>query len=328
MHLPAEIAQPLSARKAASQLIRRKQAHPSASRLRRCWRRGPRRHGVFVCERRKAQVLPDPEYYLLSVRSPEIAQSPVANISARCQATPFHGFLLQNSAHKEGALMDILVSLAKLGAIGASLAFLYLSFQLLRDEQALKDKNGNPTPPRPLFLIAIANFRRAALTFLIVGAVLEFFLSQGPQVLAAVNQSILKNDLVRVRFADWEFTPESKKIAFSFEENRADTAGYLPPAIKNKYAVYVGIRKKDATAPGQGQYDLMLGPYPISNQNHLEKVLSDSELSALGTSCVQFTAFGILKSENDAADFTKPFMPAASPNRVTVFNSATACLVQ
>jgi hypothetical protein len=222
--------------------------------------------------------------------------------------------------------MGILVDLVKLGAIGASLAFLYLSFQLLREEQRLKDKDGNPAAPRPLFLIAIANFRRAALTFFIVGVILEFFLSQGPQVLSAINQSILKSDLVRVRFADWEFSPEAKKITFSFEENRADTSGFLPPAIKNKYAVYVGVRKKDATASGQGQYDLMLGPYPISNQNNLEKLLSYDELALLGKSCVQFTAFGILKSENGSADFKMPFMPAASPNRVTVFNSATACL--
>jgi hypothetical protein len=222
--------------------------------------------------------------------------------------------------------MGLLVNLVKLGAIGASLAFLYLSFQLLRGEQTLKDKDGNPVPPRPLLLVAIANFRRAALTFLIVGALLEFFVSQGPEVLAAVNQSILKNDMVRVRFADWEFAPETKKITFSFEENRADSAGYVPPAIKNKYAVYVGVRKKDATAPGQGQYDLVLGPYQISNQNNLERTLSDSELAMLGNTCVQFTAFGILKSENDATDVKKPFMPAASPIRATVFNSATACI--
>jgi len=201
-----------------------------------------------------------------------------------------------------------------------------MSFQLLRDEQVLKDKDGNPIQPRPMFLLAIANFRRAALTFLIVGVVLEFFMAQGPLVLAAVNQSILKNDLVRVRFSDWEFSPEIKKISFGFEENRADSAAYVPPAIKNKYAVYVGVRKKDATAPGQGQYDLMLGPYPISSQSNLDKLLSDTELAALGNSCVQFTAFGVLKSETDATDITKPFMPASSPNRVTVFNSATACL--
>jgi len=225
-----------------------------------------------------------------------------------------------------GDPMGILVDLVKLGAVGASLAFLYLSFQLLRDEQALKDKDGNPAPPRPIILIAIANFRRAALTFLIIGVALEFFMSQGPLVLAAINQSILQKDLVRVRFTDWEFSPEAKKITFSFEENRADTAGFLPPAIKNQYAVYIGVRKKDATASGQGPYDLMMGPYQISNQNNLEKLLSDNELALLGNTCAQFTAFGILKSENGSADFTKPFMPAASPNRVTVFNSATACI--
>jgi hypothetical protein len=222
--------------------------------------------------------------------------------------------------------MSILVDLVKLGAMGASLAFLYLSFRSLKIEQTLKDKDGNPAASRPPMLAAIANFRRAALSFLVVGALLEFFLSQGPEVLAAVNQSILRNDMVRVRFADWEFAPEKKKITFSFEENRADSANYIPPAIKNKYAVYVGVRKKDATAPGQGQYDLVLGPYQISNQNNLEQTLSESELAMLGNTCVQFTAFGILKSENDSADITKPFVPAASPIRATVFNSATACL--
>jgi hypothetical protein len=222
--------------------------------------------------------------------------------------------------------MSILVDLVKLGAIGASLAFLYLSYNLLQNEQQLKDKDGNPAAARPDFLREFSRFRTAALTFFIVGVVLEFFLSQGPLVLAAVNQSILKNDMVRARFADWEFAPETRKVSFGFEENRADSAGYLPPAIKNKYAVYIGIRKKDATAPGQGQYDLMLGPYPISNQSNLERILTDAELAALGADCVQFTAFGVLKSDSDAPDIVIPFKPAASPGRVAIFNSATACI--
>jgi hypothetical protein len=222
--------------------------------------------------------------------------------------------------------MTILVDLVKLGAIGASLAFLYLSYDLLQKEQQLKDKDGNPAAARPEFLREFSRFRTAALTFFIVGVVLEFFLSQGPLVLAAVNQSILKNDMVRVRFSDWEYSPEINKLSFGFEENRADSAAYLPPAMKNKYAVYVGIRKKDATAAGQGQYELMLGPYTISNQSNLERILTDAELAGLGNGCVQFTAFGVLKSEIDSPDIVMPFKPAASPSRVSTFNSATACI--
>ena len=222
--------------------------------------------------------------------------------------------------------MNILLDLVKLGAIGASLAFLLLSFQLLKNEQALKTKDGDPAEPRPLFLASIGNFRRAALTFLIVGAFLEFFLSQGPIVLAALNQSILKNDLTRVRFTDWEFEPEHKKISFGFEENHLDSSLYVAPAIKNKYAVYVGVRKKDATAAGQGQYDLVLGPYAISNQSNLEKQLTDPELAALGQGCIQFTAFGILKPELGTVEIQRPFTPAAMPSQVTLFNSATACI--
>jgi hypothetical protein len=212
-----------------------------------------------------------------------------------------------------------------LGALGASLAFLYLSFRLLKAEQDLKDKDGNPMPPRPVLLIAFANFRRAALTFLIVGAFLEFFLSQGPAILMALNQSILKKEMLRVRFDTWEFSPEIKKISVGFEENRADTAGFIPSALKDKYSVYVGVRRKDATAADQGQYDIMLGPYSISNQHDLERELSDDELSALGNGCVQFAAFGILKSETDTADFVKPFKPSATPGRVSMFNWAMAC---
>lgn len=221
--------------------------------------------------------------------------------------------------------MQILVDLVKLGAIGASLAFLYLSYQLLKGEQDLKDAAGNPVAPRPELLHATGKFRSAALIFLIVGVFSEFFLSHGTELLNAMNQSLFRKEMVRVRFDTWEYAPENKKIVFSFEENRADTSGYVLPALKDGYDVYVGVRRKDATASGQGQYDLMLGPYPISNQPNLEKILTADELTELGNGCVQFTAFGVLKS-NDAAEIPKPFKPAALSNRVSVFNSATACI--
>jgi hypothetical protein len=51
--------------------------------------------------------------------------------------------------------MQILVDLVKLGAIGASLAFLLLSYLLLSRETGLKDSAGNPLPPRPTILQAV-----------------------------------------------------------------------------------------------------------------------------------------------------------------------------
>jgi hypothetical protein len=221
--------------------------------------------------------------------------------------------------------VEILISLVKLGVVGTSLAFLYLSFQLLKGEQELKDNNGNPTAPRPILLTAIVSFRRAALTFFVVGVALEFFLSQGPAILAAVNQTLLKKDMLRVRFDTWEFSPEAKKISAGFEENRADTSAFIPAALKDSYSIYVGVRKKDATPAGKGQYGIMLGPYPLSNQHDLDRALTDDELSALGNDCVQFTAFGILKSDVDATDVAVPFKPSETAGKVSVFNSATAC---
>jgi hypothetical protein len=221
--------------------------------------------------------------------------------------------------------MSILVDLAKLGALGTSLAFLYLSFQLLKGEQELKNGDGSPAAPRLDILVAITKFRRAALTFLVVGVLLEFFLTQGPVIVAAINQSILNKELLRVRFNAWEFSPETKYVAFGFEENRSDTAGFIPPALKDKYSVYIGIRKKDATAPDQGEYDIMLGPYSISNQHDLDRTLTDEELAKLGNSCVLFAAFGVLRSGSDVPLLAKPFRPADEPTHVALFNWAVAC---
>lgn len=221
--------------------------------------------------------------------------------------------------------MSILVDLAKLGALGASLAFLYLSFQLLKGEQDLKDRDGNPAAPRPSILSAIAKFRAAALTFLIVGVILEFFLTQGPAIIAGVNQSILNKAMLRIRFNNWEFAPENKYVSFGFEENRSDTVGYIPSAMKEQYSVYVGIRKKDATAPDQGQYAIMLGPYAISNQHDLDRTLTDDEMAELGNGCVLFSVFGVLRTGNNAPVLDRPFRPAETSAHIALFNWAVAC---
>jgi hypothetical protein len=54
--------------------------------------------------------------------------------------------------------MQLLINLIKIGAIGASLAFLLLSFRLLKGEQEVKDSAGSPTV-RPEMLREIRKFR-------------------------------------------------------------------------------------------------------------------------------------------------------------------------
>lgn len=221
--------------------------------------------------------------------------------------------------------MSILLDLVKLGAIGASLAFLLLSYRLLKYETELKDKDGNPAQLRPQVLREIRKFRWSALLFLIVGVLSEFFLSHGTEVVAGLHEVLFRNELVRVRFNDWEFFPEKREIAFGFEQDRFSGSRYVAPGLSDRYQVYVGVRRKAGVAADQGQYDLMLGPYPISNQLAVPKTLTDDEMKALGSECVEFTALGIQREDGKPIEIKLPFDPGKWGGRVIVFNRASAC---
>jgi hypothetical protein len=100
--------------------------------------------------------------------------------------------------------MSVLVSLVKIGAIGASLAFLYLSYDLLKKELAL------PVGPRPRALAAISGLTIMALIFFIVGVLSEFMLT--PRVMTAITERFISKELVRAHFYDWNFSPEDPSI--------------------------------------------------------------------------------------------------------------------
>lgn len=218
----------------------------------------------------------------------------------------------------------ILVDLVKIGAIGASLAFLYLSYNLLRKEISLKDSTGSPLPARSENLAAIRNFRWAALAFLLVGVTAEFLFAQAPPLISAWQRKFFGNELVRVRFTNWEYLPEKQRLAFGIEENRVRSNIYVLPEQTNDYMVYVGVRRKTEAPPDQGEYDLVFGPYPISNQGRVEKVLSQAQLDKLGQHCIEFSAFGLEKKDSNNSAVSLPLKPAAVMNKV--FNTATACL--
>jgi hypothetical protein len=224
-----------------------------------------------------------------------------------------------------GGQMSILLDLVKVGAIGASLAFLLLSYRLLKRETELKDKDGNPAQLRPLALLEIRKFRWSALLFLVVGVLSEFFLSHGTEVVAGMHEVLFRNELVRVRFNDWEFFPAKREIAFGFEQDRFSAGRYVAPALSDRYRVYVGVRKKTGAAADQGQYDLMVGPYPISNQLAVPRTLTDDDMKALGSDCVEFTAFGIQMGADKPIEITLPFDPGKWGAKAIVFNRASAC---
>jgi hypothetical protein len=211
-----------------------------------------------------------------------------------------------------------LVDLARLGAIGASLAFLLLSYRLLAS--ATKAKVTKPTVLRE-----IRRFRSSALLFLIVGVFSEFFLSHGVEITTALSQLLLKDELIRVRVNDWEYDPATRALGFSLEENRIERKAYVLPKLRDQYDIYVGVRKHETEAFDHGQYRLMIGPYHLATQPHIVKQLTADEVTLLGKACVEFTVFAITKENGNTVTMTRTFDPSTFGHGATVFHSSVVC---
>lgn len=217
--------------------------------------------------------------------------------------------------------MQILVDLVKIGAIGASLAFLLLSYRLLKQEIGLRDANNNPTQPRPDVLKHISKFRTSALIFLIIGVVSEIVLTNSVDLV----RHFFRSELVRVRFNAWEFFPEKNMIAFGFAQDRMNTGLYVLPSEQNKFDVYVAVRAKSGVPYDRGRYDLVFGPYKIETLARQEIGLTAQQHSLLGNACVEFTAFGIEK-KTDGADIKAPLDVSSQPLKIVAMHTAHACV--
>lgn len=215
--------------------------------------------------------------------------------------------------------MQMLVDLVKVSVIGASLAFLILAYRLLTRELALRDANNNPAQPRPEALKHISKFRTSALVFLIVGVASEFFLRNSVDFV----RYFFRSELIRVRFNDWEFFPEKNMTAFGFAEDRLSTGYYVLPSEQSKYRVYVGIRKKGSVPYDQGRYDLVFGPYQIQTLSRQQIDLNPQQVEQLGSSCVEFTAFGIVSKEG--TKIGAPLDVSDGSVESVAFHTAYAC---
>jgi hypothetical protein len=217
--------------------------------------------------------------------------------------------------------MQILVDLVKVGAIGASLAFLLLSFWLLRAEIRLKDAKNDPLPPRRWNLVAIFAFMIFSLLVFIGGVVSEILLSNSPLIVSY----FLRDDVVRVRFSGWEYRPEDKKILLGFLEEARNIDYYVPQKQKQDFDVYVAVRKRDAMSYKQGSYPVLIGPYGIESQPDIEKVISDGDLAQLGSECIDLVAVGIERKDGRPAEIVSPFTPAKIAAKTIIFNWAYVC---
>jgi hypothetical protein len=213
--------------------------------------------------------------------------------------------------------IQTLVSLLKVGALGGSLAFLILSFWLLKAVLSNKDASNNPVPPSRGALFAIFSFMTFSFLFLVTG-----ILAENSSLILA---HFFKEDVSRVRFNKWQFFPETKKIVFGFLEEPRNMSYYVPAEKKRNFDVYVAVRKRDSTPYSQGTFPVLIGAFGIESRPDLDKTLDNQELAQLGDDCIELVLFGVQKKDGKSVEVNRPFMPNKVGSDMIVFNWAVVC---
>lgn len=211
--------------------------------------------------------------------------------------------------------LDIIVQLVQIGGTAGSLAFLLLGYFLLAAEQ-------NKPQPSAAAFDAIYKFLRYALVFFIVGIAAQILVPLVQDTLRRWNQP----EVVQLIFDRWIFEPGARRAAVSFSEASFADTPVVEKSNRGDYAVYVGLRARQAIGARNGEYPVLLGPLDFSSARNVEKVVTDAQAAALGVgaanSCIQFVLFGVEKS---AAPLTEPFKPSELTPSPIVFNNEYWC---
>jgi hypothetical protein len=107
-------------------------------------------------------------------------------------------------------------------------------------------------------------------------------------------------------------TPVDKLVSFSLELNEVIPALFVPEKDKGDYGVYVGIRGKTVQPATEGEYKILLGPYPLQTIPLTSQPLSDSDIESFGN-CAEFAAFGV-NQRSTKRKLAAPFRPQDEPD--------------
>lgn len=220
-------------------------------------------------------------------------------------------------AFRRAGRVEILVQLVQIGGIGGTLAFLLLGYNLLVNEQGLKDAQGNPSTPRPQVFDAIYRFLRYALVFFAVGIAAQVGITLMQDRLQRWNQL----DVVQLIFDRWFYDPANNRTIVSFSEVAFSDAPVVEKAKRQNYDVYVGMRARQATRPLAGEYPVLLGPFDFGPAANQERAVTAEQITQLG-GCVQFVLLGVAKN---GAPLSEPFKPANLSTPPVVFNTVSSC---
>ncbi len=210
--------------------------------------------------------------------------------------------------------LQILVRLAQLGGISASLVFLYLSYRLLEGEQQ------RPEGVRSDMLSAIRNFMFFSLAFLVLGV-----LTQAGQYLR--ERFFPQDDRTRIVLGNYTITTGTalpNKIALI--EERGHDITLIRDADRSNYVVYVAIRPQQGMSFFNGEYPVLLGPYDFGTTAEFGVQLTSGQIASLGTGCIEYRVFGyygtVLPATSNAS---APFSPSTHRERIKLFDQQYAC---
>jgi hypothetical protein len=216
-------------------------------------------------------------------------------------------------------LLQVLVQLLQLGGIGASLAFLYLGYRLLENEQKLRDNANNPASARPEVLAGIRSFLMFSLLFFVIG-VLAY------AGLYLLERSYPRDDFTQISLSDFELDQASRIFKYAFSETRSADLQLVRNDKRSDYKIYLALR---AQVPNQfldGEFVSLLGPFQFGTLQQRVAMLTPEQVSLLGTGCVEYFLFGYVGGEQLVmSSESKSFKPGPHRDKIKVLDSRFSC---
>lgn len=218
-------------------------------------------------------------------------------------------------------MLDFLLKLVALGGLGASLAFLYLGYRLLKEERGLK-------APRTSILISIFGFLAIAFVFFIAGSGVELVFRAmpdfGKEVVEAMIKNLSRNHYIRKHFREADFKLSEMKLKYIVVDDVFDSTRFVEQDNLKNFLFFVAIRPSSTIPDEKGAYLITDGPYRPGTQPIGDLKFTEEQAKAFSNKCALLVIFAIPATLGNEA--SKPFNPERfSGENLHIFDRRELC---